>query len=98
MGVTTVRLNSSLLEALNELARKKKTDRSTVMKQAIELGVREIRFEDALKRYQEGRISAWRAAREARVSLWEFIQELKKRGMFFKTDEAEMERMLEEFG
>jgi len=98
VGVTTVRLNPDLLKALNELARKKKTDRSTVMKQAIELGVREIRFADALKRYQEGRISAWRAAREAGVSLWEFIQELKKRGTFFKTDEAEMERMLEEFG
>ena len=54
-------------------------------------------LEEALQRYQKGSCSAWEAAREARILLWEFIEELRKRDMGFKVDEIELRNALREF-
>ncbi|KXB00491.1 hypothetical protein AKJ42_00520 [candidate division MSBL1 archaeon SCGC-AAA261C02] len=96
MPVTSVRLSDNLLKELDSLAEDQGVDRSTVLKRALKAGVREIRIDEAIKKYQDGLVSAWRAAWEARVSLWEFVDVLEKRGIGFSTSDEDLEEMLEE--
>jgi len=56
----------------------------------------EIKLEDALKEYQSNKITAWKASEEAGISLWEFLDELKIRGLSFKTSEEDLKEMLNE--
>jgi len=96
MSVTSVRLSDALLRELDSLAKEEGTDRSTLLKRALEAGVREIRIDEAVKRYQKGLVSAWKAAQEAKVSLWEFTDVLKEREIGFLTSDEDLEQMLEE--
>ena len=55
-----------------------------------------MKLAEAIKKYQEGSTSAWKCAREAQVSLRDFLDELRKRGIGFKTDEDELKSHLTE--
>ncbi|UCF08176.1 MAG: UPF0175 family protein [Thermoplasmata archaeon] len=84
------------LRYLDEIATRKSVDRTTLIKRAIKLGVQDILLEDALQRYQRGLCSAWKAAGEAQISLWEFLDELRKRDIGFRADEIELRNALKE--
>lgn len=96
MPVTSIRLNKDDLRYLDEIAAKQSVDRTTLIKRAIKLGVQDILLEDALQKYQRGLCSAWKAAREAQISLWEFLDELRKRDIGFHVDEIELRNALKE--
>lgn len=85
------------LRRLDEISDRKSMDRTRLIKKALELGLRDMLIEDALDHYQKGGISAWACAEEAGVTLWEFLDILKQREIFFKTDEIELESSLKEF-
>lgn len=53
------------------------------------------RLDRAVETYGDGRVTAWRAARMARVSLWEFLDELERRGRWFHTDEETLRAQLD---
>ena len=90
-------MNDEELKRLDEMAKRKSMDRTHLIKKAIELGVRDMLIEDALEQYQRGGKSAWACADEAGITLWEFIEILKQREIYFKTDEEELSRALKEF-
>ena len=96
MPVTTIRLDVDDLQYLEEIAAKHSLDRTTLIKRAIKLGVHDILLEEALQMYQKGKCSAWQAAEEAQLSLWEFLEELRKRDIGFKVDEKELKNTLRE--
>lgn len=96
MPVTTIRLDDDDLKFLEEIAERQSLDRTTLIKRAIKLGVRDILLDNALERYQKGLCSAWEGAREAQLSLWEFLEELRKRDIGFKVDEIELGKALKE--
>ena len=60
--------------------------------------MREILLSDAIARYQRGEVGAWRAASDAGLGLWEFLDELFRRGFPFRTDERHLETLIEELG
>ena len=97
MPVTSIRMNDEELKRLDEMAKRKSLDRTHLIKKAIELGVRDMLIEDALDHYQRGGKCAWACAEEAGLTLWEFLEILKQREIFFKTDEAELDSALKEF-
>jgi len=96
MPVTTVRLKEDVLKDLDEMARSHFTDRSSLIRKAIGLGLKDLLLEEAIGCYQKGECSAWECAREAKITLWEFLDVLNRRGIFFKTDEVELENALRE--
>jgi hypothetical protein len=96
MPVTTIRLDRKDLKYLTDLAKKHDLDRTNLIKKAITLGVHEILIEEAVQNYQKGTSTAWQCACDARISLWEFIEVLKTRGLHFRTDETELENALKE--
>jgi predicted HTH domain antitoxin len=94
--VTSVRLATDDIQALEALAGRLHVDRSALIKRALDAGVRELLLDEAVLAYQKGRASAWKAARSARVPLAEFIDELKRRGVPFRTDEDLLKEQVEE--
>lgn len=94
--VTSVRIPPEDLDRLAAIAKRLKVERSTLIRRALDAGVREVLIEDGVSRYQRGEVSAWFAARAAGVNLWQFLDEMKLRGVPFRTDEDLLERQLEE--
>lgn len=97
MPVTTVRMADEELRILDDLAKRNSLDRSDLLKKALKLGVKDMLLEEALGKYQRGESSAWQCASEAGLTLWEFLDQLKKRDIYFRTDEIELEQALKEF-
>ena len=95
--VTTVRFDKETLERAGELARLEGVDRSTVLRRAVEIGLKELLLQHALEVYRQGLVSAWKAAELANVPLWCFIDILKERGIGFKTSEEDLREMIEAY-
>lgn len=95
MATTSVRLPDNLLDALDRLAEKEHTDRSTLIRRAIEEGLQEIALERAIQAYQRGGRTAWGAAGEEGISLWRLLDELERRDLWFRTDEETLREQLE---
>ena len=96
MPVTTLRLSDEELKRIDQIARKKGVDRAAILRRAIAGGLREVQMEEAISRYQRGECSAWRAASDAGLGLWEFLDELQRRGIPFRTDERHLEELIED--
>lgn len=95
--VTTVRFDEELLKRADELARIEHVDRSTILRKAVELGLRELLLQHALGVYRQGRVSAWKAAELANIPLWRFIDILKEKGIGFKASEDDLREMIEAY-
>ena len=95
--VTTVRFDKETLERAGELARLEGVDRSTVLRKAVEIGLKELLLQHALEVYRQGLVSAWKAAELANVPLWRFIDILKEREIGFKTSEEDLREMIEAY-
>lgn len=96
MASTSVRLPDDLLEALDRLADREHVDRSTMMRRAIERGLEDLALDQAVDAYQSGGVTAWKAAREHGVTLWDLLDELRDRGLGVRTDEEELRRQIED--
>jgi len=80
MPVTTLRLSDEELRRIDRVAKQQGVDRAVLLRRAIAEGLREILMSDAITRYQRGECSAWRAASDGGLGLWEFLDELLRRG------------------
>lgn len=60
----------------------------------MKIGLRDKLVEDALRAYREGNVSMWKAAKIAGVSLWEFVEILKVKGIEIQYGLKELEEDL----
>jgi len=82
MPVTlTTRVDEKLAKLIDEIAKQEGMDRSTIMRRFLSKAVKEWLIEKNLKDYEEGKITLWQAAENCSLSLWEIINEVKKRGV-----------------
>ncbi|MBI5047252.1 UPF0175 family protein [Candidatus Micrarchaeota archaeon] len=95
--VTTVRLEQKLLKELDLLALEEETDRTTILRQALHAGLRELKINSSLTLYQKGKVSLGKAKELAGVSLWELLDLLKERKIGIRTDETEFQNQLSQF-
>ena len=98
MPPTSVRLPEDTLAGLDELARRLHADRSDVIRRAVDKGLQVLQVDEAIDAYQQGRLTAWAAARQAKTTLWEFLDELRRRGLGLRTDEEQLWKELEAAG
>lgn len=96
MGVTTLRLKDEELNEVRDFAKKLDFDQSTLLKQALKKGLSEMRFDFAVENYSKHKVTLSQASRIAGVTLWEFLDGLKKRGLFLQTDEENLALGLKE--
>jgi len=80
MPVTvTTRVEEELMKVIDEIADVEGMDRSTVVRRFLSKAVKEWLIERSLREYEEGKITLWQAAKRCGISLWEIIEEVRKR-------------------
>ena len=90
MKVTTVRISEEELAKLQKLAKLLSKDKADLMREALSLGLAEIKLRMVIEVYQKGKYSAGRAAEVLGLTLFEFYLELKRRNITVKYGEDRM--------
>jgi predicted HTH domain antitoxin len=90
----TLRLPPQTAKKLREIAKKEGKDRSTLIRELLENGVKEKSVEQAVELYRTGQATAWKAAQLAGVSLWAFYKILEENGIIIQYSEHDLEQDL----
>lgn len=91
----TTRAAEALVKKIEEMAKKEKVDKSTMIRRLLADAVEAKCKEDSLKLYKEGKVSLWKAAKIAGVSLWEMIDLIMKEGIHLDYGTEELREDLE---
>lgn len=81
MGKTqnlTVRLEKELVKQIEQEALKEKTDKSTVARKLIAVGIEQTQKTRALQEYRRGACTIWKASEKAGITLREMIELLRR--------------------
>lgn len=90
---TKIRLDRRLLAEIDELAAVEHADRSEMARRLLRLGIANQRRDLAVREYRDGRVSAWRAAEMAGLSLWDMVDLIRQEGMPYELDPAVLGRL-----
>ncbi len=77
--VTTLRLPEETIKVLEELARMLRREKSDITREALQIGIREMKIRLALELYSEGKISFGRVSELTGLGYRELFLELKRR-------------------
>ena len=94
--VTTVRLPEETIKALEDLTDKLQTERSDVMREALQIGIGEMKLRLALELYNKGRISFGRMAELTGLGIRELSLELKRRNVTLRYGEERFSEEVEQ--
>ncbi|MCF2136351.1 MAG: UPF0175 family protein [Candidatus Thorarchaeota archaeon] len=75
METVTARLSEEMIKQLEVLAKEEQIDRSELIRRALAYGIKRFLIDRALKAYRERKVTLWKAAEMAGVSLREMIDE-----------------------
>lgn len=82
MPVTiTTRVGDDLAKKIEEIAKSELLDKSAVIRKLLVKAIREREIEEALRAYEQGKITLWQAANSCNLSLFEIIDEVKRLGI-----------------
>lgn len=85
MGATiTTRVSDEIEEEIRSISKREQLDRSTVVRRLLVEGIKDWKIKYALEQYSEGRITIWKAARMADVSLRQMLDIAAKKGIPFQ--------------
>lgn len=73
----------------------KRTDRATVVQKLLAMAIRRWKMERALKLYREGKLTVWRSARLAGVTLREIMELAAKERIEFQYAQKDLEEDIE---
>jgi hypothetical protein len=90
-----LRLERELVDALDAIATTENVDRTEIARRILVDGVRRSRVDRALRDYAGGRVTAWKAAGDAGVSLYEMLDRIHEAGIPYELDPADLERLAE---
>ena len=80
MPVTvTTRVEEELARIIDSIAKGEGTDRSTVIRRFLLRAAKDWLIEKSLEDYEKGKLTLWQAAKKCDLSIWEMINEVKKR-------------------
>ena len=89
-----VRVPAELEKEIIEIIKEEKSDKATVVRNLLEIGINEWRKKTALEFLQNGKVTFAKAAEIANLSLWEFSDLIKQHNIEwvrFTPEEAEIE-------
>ena len=96
--VISARLSRERLKIVEEIAKKERIDKSTVLDRALEEYTREWKLRRAVESYRDGSITLSRAAEMAEISIWEMIDVLGKKKVQLQYDVEDLEEDLRALG
>lgn len=97
MKTSSFRLDESEDAEIEALAKRLKTDRSSVARQAIGVGIRELKRREALEMVRRLEWSVWRAASYCGVSYRAFLRLLRFENVPFPLTAEELRRELDDY-
>jgi predicted HTH domain antitoxin len=77
--VLSVKVDGEKLRQLEEIAREEQSDKSTIARKLLDMGMKEWKVNKAVEMFRRGKLSLWKGAATAGVSLREFIEILDER-------------------
>ena len=72
----SLRIPKETAKKLREIANKEKKDRSTLIREILEQGVKEKNIDNAIELYKAGQVTGWKAAQTSWHIAVEFLQNL----------------------
>ena len=92
-----MRIPVEIEKEILEIIEQKKSDKATVVRNLLEMGIAEWRKQTALEFLREGRVTFAKAAEIAKLSLWEFADLVKQRNVeWVRFTPEEIEKELKE--
>ncbi len=82
-------------KALRELQELTGDDQSTLLRRLLDKGLAEVKMDIAVDDYVKGKTSMEKSAETSGVSLWRFLDELRKRNVALKYSSADAENEIE---
>ncbi|PIV23652.1 MAG: hypothetical protein COS40_03595 [Deltaproteobacteria bacterium CG03_land_8_20_14_0_80_45_14] len=92
----TARLKTELLREIQEIAEEESIDRSSAIQRLLQIGLKEYKMEKALNLYRNGKVTLWKAAELAGVSLREMMEAIKARDIPYQYDLEALEEYVTE--
>ena len=77
--IVTAQLTDKLIKDVDEFMKVHGIDRSTAIRKLLAQGLNQWKTERAITAYTDGAVSLMKASEAAGLSVWEFLDELKKR-------------------
>ena len=90
----SLRLPQEILEKLDDLAKKEHKDRSTLIREILDEGIKDKRIDLAIELYRKSEVTGWQAAKLAGISLRRFHQALQSKGILIQYGEMDLEQDL----
>ena len=91
----TFRLPLEIDIEIERIAKLEDSDKSKLIRELIISGIKEKKIEELIKLYEKGKITLWKAARLAKISLWEMIEIVKERKIPAQYGETELKKDIE---
>jgi len=98
MKTLSFRIDEKEDKELDSIAKKRKTDKSTIARRAIELGIKNLKKEEALDMVRKRKWTVWKAAMYCDLSYRSFLNLLRKENVPFPISVEELEAELNEIG
>jgi predicted HTH domain antitoxin len=77
----TTRVEEELVRIIDSIAKREGMDRSTVIRRFLLKAVKDWLVDRSLDEYDAGKLTLWQAAEKCGLSLWEMVDEVKKRNI-----------------
>ncbi len=79
----STRIPKDMAKDLREIEMEEKADRATVIRKLLAKAIAEWKLEKALRLFRDGKVTLWKAAEIAGLSLWEMIEIIGERKIPF---------------
>ncbi len=90
----SLRLPRETIDKLDKIANKEQKDRSTLIRELLDDGIQEKDIEHAVELYREGQATSWKAAQNAGISLWNFLEILREKKVLIQYSEHDLKEDL----
>ena len=84
--IVSTRVTNDMAKDLEEIEQEEHTDRATIVRKLLAQAIANRKLEKALTLYSEGKVTLWKAADIAGLTLWEMMEIVNKRKIPLQTD------------
>jgi len=89
--IISTRVPEDIAKDLKEIEKEEKIDRATIVRRLLVRAIEQWKIEKALRLYREGKVTLWRAARMAGITLREMMELAAKQGIQFQYTAKDLE-------
>jgi predicted HTH domain antitoxin len=89
-------ITPELKEEIDLLVQMTQLDKSALVRMLLRRSIRDVRVEQAIKAYEDGKVSFGKASEIAGLNMWEWIDEVHKNGVQWQFSAADAQAELDQ--